>query len=177
MAKVEFQQVENDIQKTQVGALIREYLEWLNGQLQRDYGIEFDIEAMVHSDLSDSHKFHPPDGRFYLVQYDGTAAGVGCLKKLSEGVAEVQRMYVLPAFRGKGIGQAIVERLIEDAQAIGYRQLKLESLQFLKAAHALYHSVGFHEIHPYADNSMEAYQAREQLGQYYTITVFMEMNL
>ncbi len=177
MQEVRFQQVENNEQKEQAGALIREYLEWLNERVKHDYGIEFDVNAMVESDLSDPDKFHPPDGRFYLAQYDNAVAGVGCLKKLAEGVGEIQRMYVLPAFRGKGIGRAIVNRLIDDARLIGYRQLKLESLEFLKAAHSLYRSVGFREIDRYDDNSMEAYQAAAQLDQYYSITVFMEMNL
>ena len=177
MGEVRFQQVESRKQKEQAGALIREYLEWLNGRLQREYGIEFDVEAMVESDLSDPDKFHPPDGRFYLAQYDNTIAGVGSLKKLEEGVGEVQRMYVLPGFRGKGIGRAIVNRLIDDARSIGYRQLRLESLEFLEAAHSLYRSVGFHEIGPYADNSMRSYQEEENLDRYYSITVFMEMRV
>jgi GNAT superfamily N-acetyltransferase len=102
---------------------------------------------------------------------------VGCLKKLEEGVGEVQRMYVLPDFRGKSVGRAIVNQLIDEARSLGYRRLKLESLEFLKAAHALYRSVGFHEIDPYADNSMKSYQAAQNLEKYYSITVFMEMNL
>jgi GNAT superfamily N-acetyltransferase len=177
MDGLHFYQVVSDEQKVQAGRLIREYLDWLNQRLQSDYGIEFDIEAMVHSDLTDAAKFQPPDGRFYLVQVAGQPAGVGCLKKLDDGVGEVQRMFVSPDFRGQGIGRAIIERLIEEARLVGYRQLKLESLQFLQAAHSLYRSVGFYEIDPYADNSMESYQAAEQLGKYYTITVFMEMNL
>lgn len=177
MAEVHFQQVESNAQKEQAGTLIREYLEWLNERVKRDYGIEFNVNAMVESDLADPHKFRPPAGRFYLAQYDNTVAGVGCLKKLAEGVGEVQRMYVLPAFRGKGIGRAIVDRLVADARLIGYRQLKLESLAFLHEAHSLYKSVGFREIERYNDNSMEAYQAKAQLGQYYSITIFMEMNL
>jgi len=175
--EVLFQQVGSEKQKEQAGALIREYLEWLNERVQREHGIEFDVEAMVESDLSDPDKFHPPDGRFYLAQYDNTIAGVGCLKKLEEGVGEIQRMYVLPRFRGKRIGRAIVNRLIDDARLIGYRQLKLESLEFLEAAHSLYRSVGFHEIDPYTDNSMRSYQEEENLDRYYSITVFMEMNL
>ncbi len=161
----------------QAGALVREYLKWMNERLKRDYGMKFDVEAMVHSDLSDSCKFHSPDGRFYLDEYEDQIAGVGCLKKLKEDVGEVQRMYVPPASRGKGIGRAIINRLIDDARLIGYRQLKLESLEFLDAAHSLYRSVGFHEIDAYADNSMKLYQATEQLDQYYSITVFMEMEL
>jgi GNAT superfamily N-acetyltransferase len=177
VVKVQFHQVESSEQKEQAAALVREYLEWLNNSIQGDYGIEFDVEAMVGSDLSDPVKFHPPYGRFYLASYGDQIAGVGCLKKLEEGVAEIQRMYVPPAFRGKGIGRAIVNRLIDDASSIGYRRLKLESLEFLEAAHALYRSVGFREIDPYADNSMESYQAEEQLDRYYAITVFMELEL
>ncbi len=179
MGKVHFQQVESPEQKEQAGAVIREYLEWLNERVKRDHGIEFNVDTMIESDLSDPDKFRPPDGRFYLAQYDNAiaGAGAGCLKKLADGVGEIQRMYVLPSFRGKGIGRAIVERLIDDARTIGYRQLKLESLEFLKEAHSLYRSVGFREIDPYDHNSMEAYQAASQLDQYYSITVFMEMNL
>lgn len=175
--EVQFHQVESDEQKEQAAVLIREYLEWLNERIQRDYSLEFDVEAMIESDLSEPKKFHPPDGRFYLALYGGNIAGVGCLKKLEEGVGEIQRMYVPPTFRGKGIGRAIVNRLIDDARLIGYRQLRLESLEFLAAAHSLYRSVGFREIDPYADNSMRSYQASENLDRYYSITVFMEMNL
>lgn len=177
MDKVKFQQVESAEHKKEAGALIREYLEWLNERLQQDYGMEFDVDAMVHSDLSDPQKFHPPRGRFYLVLYGDQIVGVGCLKKLEPDVGEVQRMYVLPAFRGKGIGRAITNRLIDDARSMGYRQLRLESLEFLDAAHSLYRSAGFRDIDPYADNSMEAYQAAEQLDQYFSVTVFMEMDL
>ena len=177
MDEVEFQQVESVEEKKAAGSLIREYLEWLNARLKREYGIEFDVEAMVQSDLSDPDKFHPPYGRFYLARYKDQIAGVGCLKRLEAGMGEVQRMYVLPAYRGKGIGRAIANRLIDDARSIGYRQLRLESLEFLDAAHSLYRSIGFHEIDPYADNSMRSYQPAEQLDQYYSITVFMEMDL
>jgi GNAT superfamily N-acetyltransferase len=177
MKEVLFYQIEIAEHKQQAGVLIREYLEWLNERVRSDYGIEFDVESMVASDLSDSEKFHPPYGRFYLVQYKGDISAVGCLKKLEEGVGEIQRMYVLPDFRGKGIGRALVNRLIEDARSIGYHRLKLESLEFLEAAHSLYRSVGFREIDPYADNSMKSFQDAENLDKYYSITVFMEMNL
>ena len=177
MEKIIFHQVASAEHKQQAGNLIREYLEWLNQLVQRDYGLEFDVDAMVASDLSDPDKFHPPGGRFYLVTHGGDSAGVGCLKELEAGTGEIQRMYVPAEQRGKGIGRAIVNRLIEDARSIGYRQLKLESLEFLAAAHSLYRSVGFHQIDPYADNSMKSYQDAENLDKYYAITVFMEMDL
>ncbi len=177
MEKLSFYQVQREQQIEQAGALIREYLVWLNERVKREYNLVFDIEAMLKSDLTDHDKFEPPDGRFYLVLYDREVAGVGCLKKLVKGVGEIQRMYVPPILRGKGIGRAIVERLIADSRRIGYRKLRLESLGFLDAAHALYRSAGFRKIDPYADNSMKSYQSSETLDRYYAITVFMEMDL
>ena len=122
-------------------------------------------------------KFQVFEGGFFTGCFNNALAGVSSLKKLTEGVAEIQRMYVLPVFRGKGIGRAFVNRLIADARMIGYRQLNLERLEFLEAAKSLYRSVGFREIDPYDDNSMEAYQDAENLDKFYSITVFMEINL
>jgi GNAT superfamily N-acetyltransferase len=175
-SEIRLERVESEEQRQAAGVLIREYLQWLNGRLEREHKIHFDVDAMIQSDF-DQHKFYPPHGRFYLARYADQIAGVGCLKKLATEVGEVQRMYVAPEYRGKGIGRAIANRLIGDARSVGYRKLRLESLTFLGAAHSLYRSVGFREIDPYADNSMKAYQPSEQLGQYYSITVFMEMDL
>lgn len=177
MSKIHFHQVQNQSEREQATQLIREYLTWLNEWVQREYDLSFDIEAMVRSDLTDRQKFQPPRGRFYLVRWGEQAAGVGCLKELGEGAGEIQRMYVRPAFRGRGLGRSIAERLIADARTIGYQRLRLESLEFLSAAHALYRSLGFREIAPYAQNSMQGFQPGETLERYYAITVFMEMEL
>jgi hypothetical protein len=53
----------------------------------------------------------------------------------------------------------------------------LESLNFLSAAHALYKSVGFAEIIPYAENSMTKYQPRDTMDRYRSSAVFMELHL
>ena len=55
--------------------------------------------------------------------------------------------------------------------------MRLESLQFLSAAHALYRSVGFAEIAPYAENSMTKYQPLETIDRYRSSAVFMELRL
>ena len=75
MDEVEFHQVGSEEQKEEAGSLICEYLEWLNHRLKREYGIEFDVEAMVQSDLSDPDKFHPPQGRFYLADWKSNHLG------------------------------------------------------------------------------------------------------
>jgi GNAT superfamily N-acetyltransferase len=169
--------VSSAVHRESARMLISEYLHWIGESAQREYKLSFDVDAMVESDMSDPEKFHPPYGRFYVVRENDAFVAVGCLKRLDELVGEVQRMYVRASARGKGIGHLIVDRLIVDARQIGYRKLRLESLKFLAAAHALYKSVGFVEIDPYGGNSMREYQASGSITTYQSSVVFMEMTL
>jgi GNAT superfamily N-acetyltransferase len=157
--------------------LITEYLGWIAGTAAASYGLSFDIDAMVTSDIEDRTKFYPPSGRFYLVRREHTDVGVGCLKRLTPTVAEIQRMYVRPHVRGVGAGRLLLQQLLSDARAIGYDVVRLESLKFLSAAHALYKSAGFAEITQYADNSMTMYQPRNTMDRYLSSAVFMELHL
>jgi GNAT superfamily N-acetyltransferase len=157
--------------------LITEYLEWIARSAAANYGLSFDIQAMVRSDIENPAKFYPPDGRFYVISRGDAYVGVGCLKRLAPATAEIQRMYVHPHVRGGGVGRLLVERLLADARLIGYDVVRLESLRHLSAAHALYRSVGFVEIAPYAENSMQDYQPAETLDTYRSSAVFMELRL
>jgi len=157
--------------------LIAEYLRWIASVAAARYGLSFDIDAMVTSDIEDRAKFYPPSGRFYVIRREGSYVGVGCLKRLTPSVAEIQRMYVQPHVRGVGAGRLLLQQLLSDARAIGYGVVRLESLKFLSAAHALYKSVGFAEITPYDDNSMTKYQPHDTVDRYRSSAVFMELRL
>lgn len=157
--------------------LITEYLHWIEAIAESNYGLSFDIGAMVASDLDDQHKFYPPTGRFYVVRYGGTYVGVGCLKQVAPTVAEIQRMYVQPHVRGMGAGRRLVEQLLSDAKTIGYHIVRLESLKVLSTAHNLYRSVGFVEVDPYNENSMKDFQPADTLDAYRTSAIFMERYL
>lgn len=157
--------------------LIREYLTFINETALKNYQLTFDIEAMIASDVQDQDKFHPPSGRFYLLRDADQFVGVGCLKRLESTVAEIQRMYVQPHVRGRGAGRLLLDRLLSDARAIGYKLIRLESLRALTAAHTLYRSVGFKDIDPYQANSMREYQPSETLDTYRSSAVFMELVL
>ena len=169
--------VETPEQREAARALLVEYLRWVGEIARASYGLSFDIEAMARSDIENRAKFYPPTGRFYLVRHDGRDVGVGCLKRLAEGVGEIQRMYIQPQGRGIGAGRALVERLLLDARALGYTKVRLESLRALAPAHTLYRSVGFVEVEPYADNSMDAYQDPATLEAYRRSAIFMELSL
>ncbi|MES2936632.1 MAG: GNAT family N-acetyltransferase [Pseudomonadota bacterium] len=176
-AQIEFLAVGDARTRDAARCLLTEYLEWIGHAASSNYGLDFEIGAMVESDLADPDKFFPPLGRFYVVRHGGEFIGVGCLKQLTPTIGEVQRMYVQPRARGLGVGRLLVERLLADARAIGYTAVRLESLKVLEAAHALYRSVGFKEIAPYAENSMKDYQSAEKLDTYRSSALFMELRL
>jgi GNAT superfamily N-acetyltransferase len=169
--------VESPSHKAAAEVLIAEYLHWVASVAKLEYGLEFDVEAMVRSDIDDTTKFYPPAGRFYLVEHEAQFVGVGCLKQLAPGVGEVQRMYVRSQTRGAGAGRLLVQRLLSDARELGYRVVRLESLRALNVAHQLYRSVGFVEIEPYADNSMNEYQDHAAVTAYRKSAIFMELRL
>ena len=157
--------------------LIAEYLRWIASAASESYGLSFDVDAMVASDIEDRTKFYPPSGRFYVIRRGESHVGVGCLRRITPSVAEIQRMYVQPRVRGVGAGRILLRQLLRDAREIGYDTVRLESLKFLSAAHALYKSVGFAEITPYAENSMTKYQPLDTTDRYRSSAVFMELRL
>ncbi len=98
----------------------------------------------------------PPRGGLWLAaSADG---GLGCvaLRPISDTSAEVKRMFVYPDARGRGIGRALMERVVAEARARGYRWLRLGTLSDMAAAQALYLSLGFRPIDRYrADELMD----------------------
>jgi GNAT superfamily N-acetyltransferase len=98
-----------------------------------------------------------PTGRLLLaVSHDpaGVDEPIGCvgLRKLEKSICEMKRLYVRPGFRKEGVGQVLVENLIEDARAIGYAKMRLDTLPIMHEAHALYRRFGFVEIGAYLKN-------------------------
>lgn len=99
-------------------------------------------------------KYGPPAGRLFLALCGGESAGCIALHPLDGARCELKRLYVRPAFRGRGLGRALTERIVADARRIGYREMLLDTLPFLTEAIALYRSVGFEETAQYNDSPM-----------------------
>ena len=101
-------------------------------------------------------KYGMPEGRLYLVYFEGKLAGCIGLRKIDTQNCEMKRLYVRTSFRGKKIGGFLVEKIIADAKEIGYAHMLLDTLPFLESACAIYLKVGFYEIPSYNDSPMDA---------------------
>lgn len=99
-------------------------------------------------------KYGCPGGRLYLVKAGGQAAGCIAMKRLDETRCEMKRLYIRPAFRGRGIARRLVERLLDDAKADGYEAMLLDTFPFLGQAIRLYRDLGFYEIPCYNNSPM-----------------------
>jgi GNAT superfamily N-acetyltransferase len=97
--------------------------------------------------------YAPPEGRLLLAEYEHQLAGCVALHELEVEVCEMKRLYLRPQFRGKGLGHAFAERIIAEARHIGYRRMRLDTVEpVMKDAVAMYRKLGFKEIAPYRAN-------------------------
>jgi ribosomal protein S18 acetylase RimI-like enzyme len=100
--------------------------------------------------------YAPPEGRLLLAAHEGAAAGCVALHRLNHEICEMKRLYVRPQFRGKGLGRTLAERIIAEARQIGYKQLRLDTVEpKMPTAVAMYRQLGFREIKPYRENPIE----------------------
>ena len=128
--------------------LSNEYMDWLAGQVRDSFGIvlpEAEIEEL-HADLRAQAEvlFHDP-GRLYLGYVESEPVSLGLLKPVGEGEGELKRMFVRPAYRGRGFGSTMLHRLVADARELGYERLRLETFPFMESAIALYRKNGFQD--------------------------------
>ena len=126
--------------------LFREYADWL--------GIDLSFQGFETELASLPGKYAPPTGEL-LLACAPAADALGCVAVRpldGTAVCEMKRLYVRPAARGLGIGTALVGAIITSAQALGYAEMKLDTLPSMAEAFALYQRFGFLQIPAYYHN-------------------------
>ena len=147
-------------------ALNIEYVSWVFAEIEKISGLT--ARGILGSEVADYVPTvidkvcgdPPPRGVFYLVESGGALLAMGGLRRSDEGIAELKRVYVRPAGRGHGLGEAIARRLVEDAREFGYRTVRLDTLPFMQRAQALYEAMGFVDCAPYPVEMPEAFRDR-----------------
>jgi len=93
--------------------------------------------------------FRIPGSVYWVAESNGALAG-GCgiypTPGLPDGYAELVKFYLLPRWRGLGIGRTLMEKCFDSAREAGYRHLYLESLPELHKAVSMYLKSGFRHI-------------------------------
>jgi GNAT superfamily N-acetyltransferase len=143
-----------------------EYVAWVLAEIEKHFGVPAEsvvgmpAHEYVPTVIEKVCGASPPAGVFYLVSVDGELAGMGGLRGLGTA-AEIKRIYFRPAFRGRGLGEAMLDRLLADAVAFGYDRVLLDSGPFMTAAHRVYERKGFVDCEAYPGVEVpEAFHAR-----------------
>lgn len=134
----------------QARALFEEYAAWL--------AVDLCFQGFTEELAGLPGTYAPPRGMLMLAGSAGAAVGCIALRPLPaigpapSATAEVKRLYVRPEARGTGLGRRLVQTVIDGARAIGYRELKLDTLDRMADARSLYANLGFRECAPYYHN-------------------------
>lgn len=95
--------------------------------------------------------YAPPGGRLAIAMVDGQAVGCAALRRFDAERCEAKRLYVRPAFRGRGIGRELLGWVIAEARAIGYRDMVGDTMPVMQQALEMYDRLGFERTGAYSD--------------------------
>ena len=104
--------------------------------------------------------YAPPRGCLLLAGPREAANACVALRPLPDAdppdgrVGEVKRLYVRPEARGRALGESLARTLLDAARGAGYRELKLDTLDWMSDARRLYARLGFRECAAYYDNPL-----------------------
>lgn len=116
-------------------------------QLIEEYAVSLDLDLSFQNYADElehfTSEYAPPTGAFLLAEEKGVYVGCVGVRQFSDGIAEIKRLYVIPAARGRGIGHLLAEGIVAVAKQLRYTRLLLDTLPSMKKAQSLYVSLGF----------------------------------
>ena len=151
LTPVSIRQAVTKVDVAQARALFEEYAAWLN--------VDLCFQGFAQELATLPGAYAPPGGRLLIAGPLEAAVGCIALRPLAvdaEGAptGEIKRLYVKSGARSAGLGQRLVETLLREARAIGYRELKLDTLDRMTGARRLYQRLGFAVCPPYYHNPL-----------------------
>jgi ribosomal protein S18 acetylase RimI-like enzyme len=159
---VEITHARSDSDYRTARTLFLEYAESLGFSLAYQ-GFDRELEELTT-------RYAPPDGALLLARVGAEVAGIVALRRMTQEIGEMKRLYVRPCFRGRrgdgpSIGRTLADAVVESARALGYRRVRLDTVASrMESAMRLYETMGFVRIAPYYESPIAD-------------TVFMELLL
>jgi ribosomal protein S18 acetylase RimI-like enzyme len=123
------------------------FLEYAQG-----LGVDLSFQGFAQELKDLPGAYAPPGGALLLAVEAGATLGCVAVRAWDDETAEMKRLYLRPAARGRGLGVVLAKAAVEEARRIGYRKLRLDTLPGMEAAQAIYQEMGFREIPPYRTN-------------------------
>ena len=106
----------------------------------------------------------PPHGLLLVAQENDDVLGCAGLRLLPGRVAEVTRVFVVPAARRGGLGSRLISCLEEHARRYGVSTLRLDTRRDLVEARRLYARLGYREVPPFSDGPYADYWFEKTLS-------------
>ena len=133
---------EEDLLTLDVTALLQTHLDFCH-----------EVTPLEHSFALDVEKLRVPEITIFAAREDGVLLGVGALKVFEPGHGELKSMHTAKAARGKGVGRAMVNHIVEFAKSEGLSRVSLETGSHppYEPARRLYESCGFTYCEAFGD--------------------------
>ncbi|MFQ5995920.1 MAG: GNAT family N-acetyltransferase [Acidiferrobacterales bacterium] len=136
--------------------LFEQYAAWL--------GVDLSFQSFDTELAGLPGPYARPGGVILLAEHKRIAVGCVALRSIGDHTAEAKRLFVVPAYRGRGLGRQLMNVVIAEAKQVGYARIWLDTIPMMTTARVLYESLGFEEIAPYYHNPIDG-------------TVYMELVL
>jgi len=157
---IEFIPIDLKVHETDLIDLNEEHLSWVADQMFEQYDIDVvsiigqTVREYAEMKVKEFSSYIPPEGIYYILQVDNKIAGMGALRKLKKNVGEVKRMYIRAEYRGRGLGKAMLQEILNKAVEFGFSTILLDTGPFMKAAQHIYRSVGFQDREEYSETEV-----------------------
>ena len=117
--------------------------------LCESYPLKLRLLEEYRQDILDnigSASYKAPLGAEFIAEVSGEYCGTVALRKLSNGVGEIKRLFVNPSFRRRGVAKALMKLAVQQARAYGYNEVKLDTMKRQLEAQRFYESIGFMQV-------------------------------
>jgi GNAT superfamily N-acetyltransferase len=132
--------IRSDLRPGDIGTIIH-----LHGSLYaQEYRLDYTLEGCVADSLARfALTFDPDRNRLWIAEMGGQIAGCIGVVGHSQSEAQLRWFLVRPAWRGHGLGQALLRRALQFCRERGFKSVFLWTFHGLDAAAHLYQSAGF----------------------------------
>ncbi len=124
-------------------------------------GLDLDGAAMPKAGPAE---LGPPHGAFMVGWAGERPVCCGGVKRLPDGACEIKRMYVAPAWRGRGVARRLLSALEDRAHELGYTVLRLDTGPRQAGAQRLYESEGYVEVPNFNGNPVASFFGEKRVG-------------